>query len=101
MTIFGNFGLLLSTLGYFWLLWTIFGYFLLLLFTFGFRLGCQLLVFGWLLGDGGGGPHGGIEGTVLPSQFTFPRLALKQKKFRLGRAKINNYVIRSCDMGGR
>ena len=39
-------------------------------------------------------------GTALPSQFTFPRLALKQKMFRLGRAKINNYIIRESDKGG-
>ena len=38
-------------------------------------------------------------GTALPSQVTFPRLALKQKMFRLGRAKINNYVIREFDKG--
>ena len=39
-------------------------------------------------------------GTALPSQFTIPRLALKQKMFRLGRAKINDYVIREADKGG-
>ena len=34
------------------------------------------------------------------SPSTFPRLALKQKMFRLGRAKINNYVNRESDKGG-
>ena len=38
-------------------------------------------------------------GTALPSKCTFPRLALKQKIFRLGRAKISNYVIRESDKG--
>ena len=38
--------------------------------------------------------------TALPSQCTFPRLALKQKMFRLGRAKISDYVIRESDKGG-
>ena len=33
-------------------------------------------------------------GTAIPSQFTFPGLALNQKIFRLGGAKINDYVIR-------
>ena len=39
-------------------------------------------------------------GTALPSQFTIPRLALKQRMFRLGRAKIKDYVIRESDKGG-
>ena len=34
------------------------------------------------------------------SPSSFPRLALKQKMFRLGRAKINYYVIRESDKGG-
>ena len=33
-------------------------------------------------------------GTALPSHFNFPKLALKEKMFRPGRAKINDYVIR-------
>ena len=36
---------------------------------------------------------------ALTSQFTFPRLALKQKMFRLGWAKIRA-VISESDMGG-
>ena len=39
-------------------------------------------------------------GTALPSQCTFPRLALKQKMFRLDGVKISDYVIRESDMGG-
>ena len=38
-------------------------------------------------------------GTALPSQFTFPRLALTQKMLRLGWVKINYYVIRKSDKG--
>ena len=38
-------------------------------------------------------------GTALSSQCTFPRLALKQKMFRLGRAKISDYVIGESDKG--
>ena len=38
-------------------------------------------------------------GTALLSQFIFPRPALKQKMFRLGRAKINENVIR--ELGGQ
>ena len=39
-------------------------------------------------------------GTALPSQCTFPKLAPKQKIFRLSRAKISDYVIRESDKGG-
>ena len=39
-------------------------------------------------------------GTALPSQCTFPRLDLKQKMFRLGLAKISDYVILESDKGG-
>ena len=39
-------------------------------------------------------------GTALPSQLTFPRLALKKKMFRIGWVKINDYVIRESDKGG-
>ena len=39
-------------------------------------------------------------GTALPQQFIFPRLALKQNMFRLGRAEINDYVTRESDKGG-
>ena len=39
-------------------------------------------------------------GTALPSQCTFPKLAPKQKIFRLGWAKISEYVISESDKGG-
>ena len=39
-------------------------------------------------------------GTALPSQITFPRLSLKQKMLLLGRAEINDYVIRESEKGG-
>ena len=95
---FANFWLLLCTLGYFWLLLAIFDYFWLLLATFGYfwllaRLP-DVPVFGWLLRDGGRGPHRESVGTALPSEFTFPRLTLKQKMLRLGGAKININGIR-------
>ena len=45
------------------------------------------------------GSHGGGVGTALPSQRTFPRLALKQKMLRLDPPKIHKKVIRKSDMG--
>ena len=39
-------------------------------------------------------------GTAIPSQFNFPRVALKQKMFILGQAKITDYVIQKSDKGG-
>ena len=41
----------------------------------------------------------GAWGQLYPSG-TFPRLALKQEMFRLGRAKTSDYVIREFDVGG-
>ena len=40
----------------------------------------------------------GAWGQPYPSG-TFPRLALKQEMFRLGRANISNYVIMESNMG--
>ena len=42
----------------------------------------------------------GTWGQLYPHSGTFPRLALNQEIFRLGRAKISGYVIRESDMGG-
>ena len=39
-------------------------------------------------------------GQLYPHSGTFPRLALKQEMFRLGRAKTSDYVIRESNMGG-
>ena len=39
-------------------------------------------------------------GTPLSSRLTFPKLTLKQKMFKLNRAKITDYVIRESDKGG-
>ena len=39
-------------------------------------------------------------GQLCPHSGTFPRLALKQEMFRLGRTKTSDYVIRESDMGG-
>ena len=71
----------MATFGYFWLL-----------LAFGAAAGHP--VFGWLLRDGGRGPHRESVGTALPSEFTFARLTLKQKMLRLGGAKININGIR-------
>ena len=40
----------------------------------------------------------GAWGQLYPSG-TFPRLALKQEMFRLGRAKTSDYVIMESNMG--
>ena len=42
----------------------------------------------------------GVWGQLYPHSGTFPRLALNQEIFRLGRAKTSGYVIRESDMGG-
>ena len=72
---FGYFWLLMTTFGYFWIILAIFGSFWLLLVTFGyfwlllaFSKAANHLGFGLLLRDGGGGPHGEVVGTALPSQ---------------------------------
>ena len=41
----------------------------------------------------------GVWGQLYPHSGTFPRLALKQEMFRLGRAKTSDYVIRESNMG--
>ena len=47
-----------------------------------------------------GGYMEGVWGQLYSHSGTFPRLALKQEMFRLGRAKTSDYVIRESDMGG-
>ena len=47
-----------------------------------------------------GGHILGTWGQLYPHSGTFPRLALNQEIFRLGRAKTSGYVIRESDMGG-
>ena len=41
----------------------------------------------------------GVWGQLYPHSGTFPRLAMKQEMFRLGRAKTSDYVTRESDMG--
>ena len=45
------------------------------------------------------GPMEGVWGQLYPHCGTFPRLALQQDSFRLGRAKTMDYVIKESDMG--
>ena len=47
-----------------------------------------------------GGHMEWVWGQLYSHSGTFPRLALKQEMFRLGRAKTSDYVIRESDMGG-
>ena len=47
-----------------------------------------------------GGHMEGVWGQLYSHSGTFPRLALKQEMFRLGRAMTSDYVIRESDMGG-
>ena len=47
-----------------------------------------------------GGHMEWVWGQLYSHSGTFPRLALKQEMFRLGRAMTSDYVIRESDMGG-